>query len=441
MASETPIRGSSVKGAKQMKISDHVVLQRLFVCASLAVLAACNNVSQFSPLSGARQESVRPSLRTKDFKTIYVFQYGPDGANPGAGLTAINGTFYGTTSDGGSGICVYSGNNYGCGTVFSVAPAGQEQVIYSFNGGSDGHDPEADLTVMRGGLYGTTYRGGVYGGGTVFAVTTGGKEKVLHSFGIGSGPDGSGPLAALVSVRGTLYGTTYSGGAYGDGTVFSISMNGKEQVLHSFGSSSDGKNPAASLIDVNGALYGTTIAGGAACYYYGGTCGTVFAMNISGSEKVLYAFKAGNDGARPCCRLVALNGLLYGTTGVGGGGCPASSYRCGTIFSITTRGKEKVLYRFQGGSSDGQNPGDLTVINGLLYGTTHHGGGTYSSCDCGTIFSATTSGQEKVLHRFKGTMDGASPNDLISLKKVLYGTTRTGAYQLSHMGTVFRLSP
>jgi uncharacterized repeat protein (TIGR03803 family) len=422
-----------------MKISDRVVLQRLFVCATLAVLAACNNVSDFNPLSGARQESVTPSLRTKDFKTIYTFQYGHDGANPGAGLIAIDEAFYGTTSEGGSGVCATASGYIGCGTVYSVAPAGQEQVIYSFKGGSDGSDPEADLIVMKGALYGTTYGGGVYGGGTVFSVTTGGKEKVLHSF--GSGADGSRPVAALVNVGGTLYGTTYRGGAHGDGTVFRISMNGKEQVLHSFGSSSDGKNPAASLIDVNGTLYGTTITGGAACYYPGGTCGTVFAMTISGSEKVLYAFKAGNDGAKPCCRLVALNGLLYGTTSLGGGGCPASSYRCGTIFSITTRGKEKVLYRFQGGSSDGQNPGDLTVIKGLLYGTTHDGGGSYSSCDCGTIFSATTSGQEKVLHRFKGTTDGADPNDLIGLKNVLYGTTRTGDYQFSHMGTVFRLSP
>jgi uncharacterized repeat protein (TIGR03803 family) len=93
---------------------------------------------------------------------------------------------------------------------------------------------------------------------------------VLHNF---RRINGKKPLASLIDVGGTLYGTTYSGGSHGGGTVFSISTAGKEQVLHKFGSGSLGKNPAASLIDMNGTLYGTTRAGRA----YGR--GTVFALN------------------------------------------------------------------------------------------------------------------------------------------------------------------
>jgi uncharacterized repeat protein (TIGR03803 family) len=94
----------------------------------------------------------------------------------------------------------------------------------------------------------------------------------LHSF---KGPlyDGAYPVAALVDVNGTLYGTTSAGGDYYElGTIFSITTGGKEKVLHGFGSGTDGANPQARLIDVNGKVYGTTAYGGA----YGQ--GTVFPL-------------------------------------------------------------------------------------------------------------------------------------------------------------------
>jgi uncharacterized repeat protein (TIGR03803 family) len=95
-------------------------------------------------------------------------------------------------------------------------------VLYSFKGGSeDGEYPEAGLINVKGTLYGTTYDGGANGDGTVFAITTSGAETVLHSFKGGSG-DGEDPEAGLLNVKGTLYGTTFEGGANGDGTVFSL---------------------------------------------------------------------------------------------------------------------------------------------------------------------------------------------------------------------------
>jgi uncharacterized repeat protein (TIGR03803 family) len=132
-------------------------------------------------------------------------------------------------------------------------------------------------------LYGTTSASGGSGFtcingpgcGTVFSVTLNGTEKVLHAFS-GSGTDGFEPVAGLIEVHGTLYGTTEAGGQYGYGTVFSINQHGTEKVLYSFKGGNDGASPMASLIDVNATFYGTTSAGGTGSC--NGGCGTVFSI-------------------------------------------------------------------------------------------------------------------------------------------------------------------
>ena len=97
---------------------------------------------------------------------------------------------------------------------------------------------------------------------------------------------------------GTLYGTTDGGGSiscggypyyYDCGAVFSVTPSGTEKVLHSFSSPPDGALPAAPLIDVNGTLYGTTQYGGVHKNTCSGNCGTVFSITPSGTEKVLYS--------------------------------------------------------------------------------------------------------------------------------------------------------
>ncbi len=179
-------------------------------------------------------------------------------------------------------------------------------VLHSFGKRHDGGTPYASLLDVNGTLYGTTYQGGEYGDGTVFSVTTTGTEHVLHSF--GSGQDGSGPYASLLDVNGTLYGTTVAGGKYTFGTVFSITTTGTEHVLHSFGGGYDGNGPDASLLSVNGTLFGTTSRGGR----YG--LGTVFSITVAGVERRLHNFRFRSDGAYPAANLIDVNGTLYGTT-------------------------------------------------------------------------------------------------------------------------------
>ena len=93
-------------------------------------------------------------------------------------------------------------------------------VLIIRDGGSDGASP-GGLTNVKGTLYGTTGAGGgAQNGGTVFSITTGGIENVLHRF--GKGADGFQPLADMNYMGGSLVGTTYLGGVYGVGTIFSL---------------------------------------------------------------------------------------------------------------------------------------------------------------------------------------------------------------------------
>jgi uncharacterized repeat protein (TIGR03803 family) len=204
---------------------------------------------------------------------------------------------------------------------------------------------------------------------------------VLRSF---NGRRGSLPLAGLIDVGGTLYGTTYEGGAHNSGVVFSITPSGKERVLHSFGGAPDGANPFASLIDVKGTLYGTTWFGGAYPCGSAGGCGTVFSITPSGKERVLHSFGNGTDGVFPMASLIKVKGVLYGTTNHGGAYCKSSG-GCGTIFSITPDGTEKVLHSF-GAAPDGCcSQAGLTDVHGTLYGTTSAGG----TDGFGTVFALT----------------------------------------------------
>jgi uncharacterized repeat protein (TIGR03803 family) len=313
--------------------------------------------------------------------------------------------------------------------------------LYSFGKGSDGQQPKAALIDVNGVFYGTTYAGGVYGDGTVFSMSTSGTEKVLHSFqgGNGSANDGANPIASLLAVKGILYGTTeYGGGYYGSGgcnagTVFRINTLGAEKVLYRFYGYNcrnhiDGANPVASLIDVKGKLYGTTLNGGTDEYY-----GTVFRISTGGREKLLHNFGIYADGGNPAASLIDVKGTLYGTTEIGVGVTGENS-GYGTVFSVSTTGMESVLHNFQG--SDGADPAAALInVNGTLYGTTEYGG-PFLCGTCGTAFSITTSGSLTSLDPFGSGSRPVAP--LLYVRGKLYGTTSLeGAYG---KGTVFRMS-
>jgi uncharacterized repeat protein (TIGR03803 family) len=317
---------------------------------------------------------------------LYAFKGGGDGANPDAGPIADkSGNLYGTTEFGGVGC-----NGFGCGMVFAVAPGGTESVLYAFKGGSDGAFPSygGDLIADKSGnFYATTGGGGSYigsncadsGCGTVFELTPSGEETVLYTFQGGS--DGWGPQGSLIAdSSGNLYGMTPLGGAdcqgngLGCGTVYKVAPDGTETQLHVFQGGSDGYEPYAGLIaDTAGNFYGTTAWGGD-CPGDSFGCGTVFKLAPDGTEMVLYSFQGGNDGRTPESSLILdKKGNLYGTT-YNGGGSGCSGTGCGVVFEVTPKGKETVLETFK--AAHGRNPaaGLLLGKNDLLYGATTAGG-------------------------------------------------------------------
>lgn len=246
-------------------------------------------------------------------RLLYSFGSGTNARAPYSGLLPLNGKLYG---EAGGGV-------YGCGSIYSLTPRGQERLIISLSS-VNGCAPVGGLIAVNGTLYGTSNGAGPYNGGTVFSLTTAGKVTVLHSFG---GSDGSQPYGGVIALHGTLYGTTTEGGAYGGGVVFSLSRSGKERILHDFGSSGDGSGPSGRLTVRDNVLYGTTPSGGS----YGK--GTFFSLTMSGAETIIHNFGQGHDGAQPAGNLLQRGAAFYGTTVNGGNVCSGAG--CGTVFEVT----------------------------------------------------------------------------------------------------------
>jgi uncharacterized repeat protein (TIGR03803 family) len=245
--------------------------------------------------------------------TLHTFTGYPRGEEPYAGLVqAPDGSFYGTTYEGGS----HSG-----GTVFKISPGGTLTTLYNFGAKrTDGDDPAAALILATDGNFCGTTVYSTSGFGTVFKMTSSGTLSILHSFDL---IDGAFPYAALVQGSdGNFYGTTSGGGADGYGTVFRITPDGVLTTLHSF-DLLDGATSYAGLIQgTDGNFYGTTTGGGA------NGDGTIFKITPDGTLTTLHSFN-GTDGGSPYAPLVQdTNGTLYGTTYQGGAGGQ------GTVFEL-----------------------------------------------------------------------------------------------------------
>lgn len=359
--------------------------------------------------------------------TLHHFD-GNDGDYPWAALIeGSDGHFYGTTEVGGTSAA---------GTIFKLDRSGTLSVLHTF-AGSDGRWPQAGLIEgSDGSFYGTTSRGGANNGGTVFKISSSGVMTTLHSFGNASiigipvdARNGIRPLAGLIEASdGNFYGTTFSGGTTGRGTVFKMDSSGNVTTLHSF-SGSDGTGPRAELIQASdGNFYGTTAQGGANADNRAGIGGTVFKMNSSGAVTTLHSF-GGPDGNEPVGSLVeGSDATFYGVTLVGG------TAGKGTLFKITASGAFTTLHSFR--ESDGDTPVGALVqgSDGNFYGTTFYGG----AADKGTVFKMDASARVTVLHSFSGT-DGDTPRAglIEGSDGNFYGTTLLGG--ATNMGTVFKM--
>ena len=391
---------------------------------------------------------------------LHSFTRGGDGNSPTAGLSIDQaGNLYGSAPSGGT---------LGYGSIFKLTRDTQsnwnEAVIYNFQSVTDGWGPQGGVVLDgAGNVYGTTAAGGSTSCscGTAFELSPNSNgaytKKTIHNF---SGYAGSqlGTLAAMVfDSQGNLYGTTPDGNGHlnvsDGGTVYRLSPGSSGwtyTVLYGF-PASDGHGPGAGpTFDSAGNLYGTTTSGGLP------EAGTVYELSPAGNgvwtEKLLYSFYGGNDGATPYSNIVIdSSGNLFGTTKYGGGG---SSSGFGTVFELQPPAAaggawtETVLHSFTDSFTDGGNADSTPVIggNGALYGTTY----TIAGNGAGSVFRLTPPAApggtwtEDAIFRSGGFSGGLTPNGLTrEASGALFGTTLLGGIDCptNGCGVVFELEP
>jgi len=412
--------------------SDGLVFELAQGSGTITALAFFNGANGQSPEGGVIRDSSGNLYGTtlgqggrQGYGTVFELAQGSgtittlascvnNGSGPSRLVMDSAGNLYGTTN----------GRQSYDGTVFELAQgSGTITTLASFNGSNGANPSGGVIRDTVGNLYGTTAGGGAFGDGTVFELAAGsGTIVTLASF---NGTDGQTPDGGLImDSSGNLYGTTSTGGASGDGTVFELAQgSGTITTLASF-NGSDGANPNPTLsMDSSGNLYGATTKGGA----YG--VGTVFELAAgSGTIATLASF---NYGANPNGGVIIdRSGNLYGTTISGGD----SDF--GTVFELAQgSGTITTLASFNG--TNGQNPYGGVIIDssGNLYGTTEYGGNS----DDGTLFVlAKGSGTITTLVQFTGT-NGGNPNAALLMDSSgnLYGTASDGG--ASDRGTVFEL--
>lgn len=359
------------------------------------------------------------NVKTGAATTLHSFTANSTDGCQGAygGLVPVGSLLYGAT---------FAGGVAGGGVIFSIDPnSGAEHVVYNVGTGPEGFTA-AGLAASGTTLYLTVEGQGANGGGTISAFdTVTNTLSVLHAF--GASGDGSGLFAAPALNGGTLYGTTYQGGAAGTGTVYATQTgSGATTTLASFGATTGGSQTPVTI--AGKMLYGTALGP----LTPGSQAGDAFAIKIgSGTLQTLHSFVGPHPiyQARP--GLIGAGSLLYGATGNGG---PADA---GTLYSFDpATNKAVTIYSFAGGA-DGLVPaGRLTRAGQVVYGVTSAGGAS----GAGTVFAFNTASATKTtLYSFTGGADGGHPNgDLVLYNGLLYGTTRTSA---SATGTIFSLDP
>lgn len=209
-----------------------------------------------------------------------------DGALPWGGVVLSGSTLYGTASVGGAGgsgvVFSLATNGTNFAVLYNFSPL---DTLAATN--ADGAIPFGGLVLSNATLYGTTFAGGQNGRGTVFSIQTDGSGfTVLHDFAAtdpvtGTNTEGASPCATLVLSGSVLYGAASAGGTGAAGAVFAVNTtNGEFTGLYNFaalagaGTNTDGAFPVAPVVRLGNLLYGTAFSGGP------GGAGTVFDVAI-----------------------------------------------------------------------------------------------------------------------------------------------------------------
>lgn len=351
-----------------------------------AALRICLGLALGAPLA------VPAWAATDGLTALHQFQRN-DGAGPNGRLVqGADGRFFGVT---------YYGGADDLGTVFAVSTDGSFQSLHAFSG-ADGEGPIAGLIEHGSGtFYGSTPSGHrvVAGtqtrfGGTIFRLTATGGLQTLRTFEPDQPNDGAEPGPLVDGRDGWLYGTTFSGGANGRGTVFKMAPDGTFVTLHHFtAAEGSGPNYLGLTLASDGKFYGALDVGPNDGFH-----GAVFSVTSSGTVSIVHVFD-GNDGSNPLGGLVeATPGTFYGTAFIGGRG------GAGTLFRLTANGRFSLLHSFDTPTGGQAFPLALGP-DGNFYGVQQFAGDLYY----GNIFRLTPSGSFSTL-RLLTSSEGAPPN-------------------------------
>ena len=375
---------------------------------------------------------VSSAAMAADLTALHTFSQSSGAGYPVGALVPSNGLLYGTT---------YDGTNEVSGVIFSVDPAtGAERNLYVFNNGAnalDGFAPTSGLTALNGKFYGVTSQGNgtqatnsfYKGYGTVFAFDPATNvETPLHNF---NGADGAQPSLTydpLVTYNNALYGTAFYGGPNGRGAIYSITPSGAFSLVYGFPSADNGCNPTGITI-VNGTLYGTTQA----CGTNGG--GNLYALNLAtGTQTILHSF---DSNSFPTGQPIVDGNVLYGITELGGSDQAGTVYKIDL-----TSGAYTLVHNFTVTGSDGGYPtAGLTLQNGVIYGTDTYGPGDNYTGVVFKIDPSTSVLTALADFTFDVT-GYAPGGPLLPYNGAFYGTTvNTGEANSNEEGTVYKFTP
>ena len=293
-------------------------------------------------------------------------------------------------------------------------------------GSPNGINPSANLTIdSAGDLFGVTALGGTNGDGTVFEIQAG--SHVLTTLASFTGTNGANSHGNMVlDGAGNLYGTTYNGGANGDGTLFELAAGSHRiTTLVSF-NQSNGMYPTGTLsADAAGNLFGATLSGGSA------NQGTVFELP-AGSHTVTTLANFTDPNAQVLGGVVEdVSGNLFGVTRYTG------SSSAGSIFEVAA-GSHSVTTLANFNGANGSLPWYNPILDraGNLFGVTGNGG----AHGYGTVYELPAGSSTIVTLASFNNTNGAMPSDNLLLDSVgdLFGTTRSGG--TSGYGTVFEVA-
>ncbi len=380
-----------------------------------------------------------PVARAQAIHVLADFTGTPNGAEPFGPVTVDSqGNLFGTTYGG--------GNAQNDGTVWEI-PYGTSTLttVASFAGGAGGANPSGNVAFdSSGNLFGVTYKGGdANGDGTVWEIAAG-TNTILTLAAFAGGAGGSSPHGGVtLDSHGNLLGTTVSGGAFGNGTVWEMLNSSRAiTILASFHGLDNTETPYAGTpeggvtIDSVGNLYGDTVYGGRDPVSGVNQMGTVWEMAVGTTTITTLASFNGVNGEYPEGN-VALDshGNLYGTADGGG-----SAKNAGTIWELPAGANTlTTLGVFTGTNGGGPEGGATLDGSGNLFGTTYDGG----SDNIGTVWElAAGASAITLLGSFTGggTVTGRSPTAGLTLDNYgnLYGTASGGGS--GNAGVVFSLS-